>query len=277
MENYNRNLERFFSSQLSEWGTAGKNYADLADVKFREFYIGRSKVLAMHNPCRIRSCAAKVDTESVKARKCFLCKENRPVEQIEMRLSGMDGFVVLVNPFPICDPHFVIADEGHNPQDKVPDVIRKAAEFFTDYVVFYNGACAGASAPDHLHLQMVRKEAVPLLEWVDNDILHDLPFEIIHTAGDDSWEAVKSYKKADNANFFVWQDDSGKLHSVIIPRGAHRPGCYFEEGNESLLVSPGALDMGGLIVLPRPGDLEKITTEKITEIYEETGIRKKHN
>lgn len=66
--------------------------------------------------------------------------------------------------------------------------------------------------------------------------------------------------------------DSKILTSIIIPRSKHRPDCYSSSGSDSCLVSPGALDMGGLIITPRKADYEKMTIEHAMSIISECGI-----
>ncbi|MBR4922252.1 MAG: DUF4922 domain-containing protein, partial [Bacteroidaceae bacterium] len=72
-------------------------------------------------------------------------------------------------------------------------------------------------------------------------------------------------------NLLAWQEGCKNI-LVIIPRGKHRPDCYFEEGATQLMVSPGALDMAGIIVTPRKEDFEKITAEDIRNIMKEVGL-----
>ena len=72
-------------------------------------------------------------------------------------------------------------------------------------------------------------------------------------------------------NLFAWKDARLGFITVYIPRNRHRPACYSATGAQQLLVSPGALDMAGLIVTPRKEDFEKITEKDICQIYQETG------
>ena len=60
--------------------------------------------------------------------------------------------------------------------------------------------------------------------------------------------------------------------TVVIPRKKHRPDCYTAEGEENMMVSPGALDMAGLIILPRKEDFEKINAQKIDHILKEVAV-----
>lgn len=60
--------------------------------------------------------------------------------------------------------------------------------------------------------------------------------------------------------------------SIIIPRTKHRPDCFYAEGKEQCIVSPGALDMGGLIITPRKDDFMAMTAQKAEQIISECGI-----
>lgn len=59
---------------------------------------------------------------------------------------------------------------------------------------------------------------------------------------------------------------------VIFPRRKHRPACYTAEGEAQFLISPGSLDMAGLIITPRATDFERLTREKATEILKEVTL-----
>lgn len=74
-------------------------------------------------------------------------------------------------------------------------------------------------------------------------------------------------------NVFIWKPKEGaSTDALIIPRSKHRPACYFEEGEKQMLVSPGALDMAGIIVTPREKDFLQITAEDIENIIREVGL-----
>lgn len=64
-------------------------------------------------------------------------------------------------------------------------------------------------------------------------------------------------------NMFAWRNNNGLFTAAYFPRAEHRPSCYYAEGNAQILVSPGALDMGGLIVTPREEDFNKIDEETV--------------
>ena len=70
-------------------------------------------------------------------------------------------------------------------------------------------------------------------------------------------------------NIICWREAGDESRSddiitLIFPRKKHRPECYGE-----VMVSPGALDMGGLIITPREEDYLKLTPEWAAEILQE--------
>lgn len=189
-------------------------------------------------------------------------------------------------------------------------ILQKVEDYFGQgYAIFYNGAKCGASAPDHFHFQAARKKDIPFIaQW--NEIFKSAIED--DTAGMQSGDVCKAYSvngfacpikvftslsgDIDTAllfryldslpvhegepepryNMFAWRDDEGRFICAYFPREAHRPSCYFAEGEEQILVSPGALDMAGLIVTPREEDFRKINETDITRIYKEVSSWKNH-
>lgn len=189
-------------------------------------------------------------------------------------------------------------------------ILQKVEDYFGQgYAIFYNGAKCGASAPDHFHFQAARKKDIPFIaQW--NEIFKSAIEDDI--AGIQSGDVCKAYSvngfacpikvftslsgNIDTAllfnyldslpvhegepepryNMFAWRDDEGRFICAYFPREAHRPSCYFSEGEEQILVSPGALDMAGLIVTPREEDFRKINEADITRIYKEVSSWKNH-
>ena len=72
-------------------------------------------------------------------------------------------------------------------------------------------------------------------------------------------------------NIIAWRKGD-EFVSVVIPREKHRPDAYFAEGEAQMMVSPGALDMAGLIITPREEDFSKINLDKATALLRECGI-----
>ena len=63
-----------------------------------------------------------------------------------------------------------------------------------------------------------------------------------------------------------------ELVIVVFPRKKHRPDCYEAPEDEQMFISPGALDMGGLIITPRKADFEKLTFEQAAAILNEVTL-----
>ncbi len=299
--NSTSNLLDNFNRQLAAWPLARNNFEALGAVQTREFIFGDFPLILQFNPARIRSTTAKVDTASIAERKCFLCAENRPSEQVS--LEETDQWLVLANPYPIFSPHFTIVSKQHQDQDNI-DFAHMAlfAARHPGLVAFYNGSCSGASCPDHLHFQAIATSALPLCKIVEGDpgstlskegnftvyIPEFLPVNALHfitpapserpeSAGPQSvtyaerlsrWltltlpanpaEGIACMKGM--RNLLMWVDDSGRLHTILFPRSKHRPDIYHlpDGAPRQALISPGAIDMAGVVILPRREDFLKL-------------------
>ena len=189
-------------------------------------------------------------------------------------------------------------------------ILQKVEDHFgREYAIFYNGAKCGASAPDHFHFQAAKKTDIPLIaQWKEifksavkdaTVTMHNgdvctsysvngyvCPIKVFTShSGYIDIELLGKYfdsltvhngEPEPRYNMFAWRDSEGKFISAYFPREEHRPSCYFKEGDEQIFVSPGALDMAGLIVTPREEDFKKITEEDIKKIYKEVSSWKSH-
>ena len=115
---HNRSIHKFVGDQLSRWPLACDNFRALKNVRVREMNAGGLGVKLQFNPARMVSSAAKLDKADIAKRRCFLCRENRPAEQIMMKFEGRKGkkYHILVNPYPIFPDHLVIAADRHTDQ-----------------------------------------------------------------------------------------------------------------------------------------------------------------
>ena len=113
-----KNISDFISGQLSRWPLCGANYRALKNVSVKTLTVNGLQVRVQFNPARAISSAAKLDKDSIAARPCFLCRDNRPAEQSRIRFEGRKGkkYDILVNPYPIFPEHLVIALASHSPQ-----------------------------------------------------------------------------------------------------------------------------------------------------------------
>ena len=292
-------LDTFFEKQLACWPDAKERYTNLENVCLRKFDNG---LTLQYNPSRVVSTGAKVDADSVKKRECFLCAANRPSCQIAEDAFG--SFDVLVNPYPILPYHFTLPLKEHTPQllEKMyPDMLLFAKEW-QDMAVFYNGAKCGASAPDHAHLQAVRKCDIPLLsqEWCErvNDELEPLLmcggngiyktygyviplFQIRACSVGGSVELMQRLLSAmpcvdDEAeprmNVVCCYERGEGWVTTIMPRSKHRPDCYSVTGESGRMVSPGTLDMAGLVVTPLEKDFNGIDAGEAMSMLREVAL-----
>ena len=290
-------LSSFFTKQLASWNMAVENYKALDTVRVRTLENG---LKLQYNPARMVSTAAKVDKDSVAERKCFLCKENRPAEQFEENAVGV--FDVLVNPFPILPFHFTLPLKEHVQQqiNKMYVEMLHVAREWNDMALFYNGAKCGASAPDHAHLQAVKKDTIPLLDgsWdeklaqepiytsFDGEIYYVtgyvVPFFLIASTRVSTSLSLFSVLQASMPLFEAeveprmnvitcFTPEEGYV-TIVIPRAEHRPACYYAVGEEQKIVSPGTIDMAGILILPREKDFETITVEETESILAEVAL-----
>ena len=169
-----------------------------------------------------------------------------------------------------------------------------------DMALFYNGAKCGASAPDHAHLQAVRRNDVPLLDggWDD-----DLELEPVVVAGDGEiynaagyvlpFFVITSSKVSTSLRLFellqsamplcgeeeeprmnvmtYFTPDEGYV-TLVFPRSEHRPACYYADGAGQRVVSPGTLDMAGLVITPREDDFRSMTAAEVAGILREVAL-----
>lgn len=290
-------ISRFFNRQLEVWTDARHRFRDLKHVETRQF---SDQLKLQWNPARIVSTGAKIDKKTLGERPCFLCDKNRPKEQMSKQVD--EKFHLLVNPFPILPVHFTIPARKHQPQliYKNYGEMHRFISLHSDLMVFYNGPKCGASAPDHLHFQAGTNGILPLqTNWqrlsrnlTDIISLNDeekisvvrdfiVPAFVIISKSAESDEALfrRLYKampqRGDETepmmNIISWRKGE-EFISVVIPREKHRPEAYFAEGDAQFVVSPGALDMSGLIITPREEDFRKLTEEKALSLLQECGV-----
>ncbi|MDE6273084.1 MAG: DUF4922 domain-containing protein [Muribaculaceae bacterium] len=270
--------------QLGQWPLARENYEKLGLTERRQFRLGPLHGAFQCNPSRAISTGAKIDKASIAARPCFLCAANRPKEQLSEEI--LPGWEFLINPYPILPLHFTIASTDHRPQESIPLDMAGMAERLPGMTIFYNGAKAGASAPDHLHCQAVMTSELPLMNYLEDGGDPGLwPYSVEYAIITPDHEGMMNLKKmtelkgidktsgkpdADLVNAYFWIGKDGLLRIAVVLRCAHRPSCY-----PDLMVSPGAIDMAGIIVLPRKDDFDRISTQDIKQIFAETALSNK--
>ena len=291
-----KGLTDFFHNQLNQWQDVAKRFEELKGVQTREV----GSALAQFNPARLVSTGAKIDKATLAKRPCFLCEKNRPVEQIVLPFG--EGFDILVNPFPILPVHFTIPSRHHQLQAIAENYVQihRLLRAYPQLMVFYNGPKCGASAPDHLHFQAgtsgilplqrdwqrLYETSLPLLKLNDAEGIYEIKDYVCpalaivsHTEKHDVelfsrlYEALplKEDETEPMMNIVAWRNGDAFI-SVVFPREKHRPDCYSAEGEAQCLVSPGSLDMAGLMILPRQSDFERMTSERAKAVLREVSL-----
>lgn len=289
-----KQINDFIAAQIAEWPQAAGNFAALADVKVKDLDVDGMHIKVQFNPARMVSSAAKVDAASLKARKCFLCQENRP--DVQRGISWNDRYTILVNPFPIFPRHLTIPDDSHTDQlinNRIADMMKLASEL-DEYTVFYNGPRCGASAPDHMHFQAGNSDFLTIEENLEGTelkviseegdnmlaLVDSMPMKVFVIDAVSPEEGQKMFnrlyaaipvpegEKEPMMNILCYATPKG-VRLVVIPRKRHRPSFYGTEGDGCMLISPASVDMGGVFITPRPQDFDTIDADTIRRIFDE--------
>lgn len=299
-------MHDLFDRQLAAWPEAARRYRELQNIETKEIDLGGMPVRIQFNPARAVSTLARTDAAAIKARSCFLCRDNRPAQQEALPFEGCDGrrYEVLVNPFPIFPEHYTVPAVEHTPQRitvRFPDMLR-LAEAFPDMVVFYNGPESGASAPDHFHFQMGCRGFLPVETHFDRlrpvTVMRPGRASIAVTSGyipglpmitaPDRASATAAFLRVlrslpvspatgePQLNILCWRETpadggSGALFRIlVIPRKAHRPSCYFVPEDRAVHISPASVDLGGVFIVPVEEDFRRVNAQVLRDIIEET-------
>ena len=304
--NFSDAAKRLFEIQKEQWSILAAGYETLNTVKSKSFQFDGFKIKAQFNAGRMISTSAKVDPKSISERKCFLCIENLPEEQKGILYNNK--YIILCNPFPIFPTHFTITDKEHQPQriiDTFTDMLDLSKDISKYYSVIYNGPRCGASAPDHLHFQAGNKFFMPIddefhqlkneygRDIYENDNLSFFAIDdgirkFISLESLDKELVVKSFKKFYKTyselmneeqelmiNIISFYEEEFGWRVIIFLRAKHRPAVFFAEDETQMLVSPAAIDLGGVCVFPREEDFNRITKEMIADIFKEVFVDEK--
>jgi Domain of unknown function (DUF4922) len=295
---YSLAAEFLLKKQFDEWQQLKDGYESLESVKFKTFHFGSFKIKFQYNPKRIISSSAKIDSKSIKERKCFLCVENLPLEQ--KAILYKDKFLILGNPFPIFPAHLTISSVKHVSQsieDSFIDFLHASKDLAKHFTVFYNGPKCGASAPDHLHFQagtkyfmpideefhLLRNEFGKILSEDDNIAICSIDdglrkFISLESKRIDKLQSYFSkllrVLKGDNheepmINIISSYEEKAGWRVLVFLRAKHRSHHYYEQGDKNILWSPAAVDLGGVCITPLEKDFNNITKELINEVFAE--------
>jgi hypothetical protein len=293
-------VQSLFEEQLLSWPLASKNYTTLSSVISRDVRLNDYTIKIQFNPERIRSANAKIDKKSVERQVCFLCKENEPEEQKEIPFLD---YSIRINPYPIFPLHLTISDNRHLPQ-LIKERMRamlSLARNLPGFTLLYNGPESGASAPDHFHFQAGSKGFMPVEQDVHScsgkkclkkekdgyiyTITNYLRECIIFESKNEEWllkkfndliavlHPLQALKEEPMFNIITWMEADVWL-LIVFPRKQHRPRQFYETGNNHLLISPGVVDFGGVLITVRKEDFEKIDRALLSDIYAQLTLDK---
>jgi ribosomal protein S18 acetylase RimI-like enzyme len=289
--------------QRKAWLDLREGYELLKDIRERDLLCRGFSVRLQYNPGRIRSTLASVGEKNVKERPCFLCLDHLPENQ--KGILYRSDYLILCNPTPVFHSHFTVSHLDHRLQTiagHIDTFLQLMADFGSGWTVLYNGPKCGASAPDHLHFQVGPSGQIPIEKEIQGGKrlnlmteivgvllyrVRDLGREIILLEGDDPMAVGDVFKGFLNALKRVLLTDeepmmniaglheTGKWRLVIFPRRKHRPDAFFREGEARVVVSPGVIDMGGILITPFEKDFERLDGAAVESIYEEVCLEGK--
>ena len=288
------------AEQKKAWLDLRKGCDSFRDVREREVSCGGFSVRLQYNPGRIKSSLAAVGEKGANERQCFLCLDRLPEAQKGLLYRG--AYLILCNPMPIFSSHFTVSHVEHRCQaiaENIEPFLQLISAFGSGWTVFYNGPKCGASAPDHLHFQAGPSGQMPVekeireekrltrMTRIDGVLLYrvrDLGREVVTLVGDDPVAVGDAFKGFQNALKRVLLTDEQpmmniagfreerKWRLVIFPRRKHRPDAFFMEGEARIVVSPGLIDMGGVLVTPVEKDFERLDAAAVEGIYREVSL-----
>ena len=298
--------DALIEQQRATWPLLADGINALRAIETKRVPVAESEVIIQHNPKRIRSTAAAVDKTAIEKRPCFLCAENLPAEEKGLAYGAHLG--IFCNPFPVLNKHLTIVHRRHVEQTihgNFELLLELAADLGPDYFALYNGPQCGASAPDHLHFQACSREVLPIEQDLRAEITSDPAhcdvceaqprdlFELFTLAG--CGRSVIVLRGNDAQEVALWfyrivgemprpeghiepmmnvicTYEKGIYTTFLFPRAKHRPASFFAEGEARLIVSPGAIDMAGVIVTPRPEDFNRLDGAQVEAVFAEVSL-----
>jgi hypothetical protein len=203
---------------------------------------------------------------------------------------------------PILSSHFTVSHLDHRFQaidEHIGTFLELMLDLGSGWTVLYNGPKCGASAPDHLHFQAARSGQMPidkeiregkrltLVKEVDDVLLYrvnNLGREAILLEGSDPMTvegAFTGFLNALKKVLLITEEpminiagsyEGGHWRLLIFPRRKHRPDAFSREGDDRVVISPGAIDMGGLVITPVEKDFERLDVATVEGIYKEVSL-----
>lgn len=288
--NYNEEVTHLLKRQFYEWDIVRDSYNRLSTADIRKIQRYNFNLLLQYNPERLNSATANIDPKAISQRPCFLCNENQPSEQQAVIWEGK--YKIQVNPYPIFRRHLTISTVEHTEQrieGRLGDMMQIAKDL-QDYVILYNGAQCGASAPDHMHFQAGLRDDLPIcdvlprltiaiiysnyIECFGYNTSWFCPVFFIYTSNFENgekwltnlinWLPMQEGQTEPLINILCWHIE-GTWYMAVFPRSSHRPSCYGNSDGQ-FIISPAAAELGGLWPIAREEDFKKLTFQDVESI-----------
>ncbi|HEY3274992.1 MAG TPA: DUF4922 domain-containing protein [Syntrophorhabdaceae bacterium] len=287
-------------AQKASWPDYRQGCDSLDGVKVRPIPCTGFSVRVQYNPRRIKSALAKVGTKDVGARPCFLCPANLP--EAQRGILYRKDYLILCNPMPVFPCHFTVSNIKHRSQtveEHIGSFLALTADLGNRWTVLYNGPRCGASAPDHLHFQIIPSGNLPVEEEIGEEgrltsvaakdgiqvkMAKNMGREVIilegkepHALGDAFNAIVEALKAAIGESqepmmsLVSWYGE-GVFRLILFPRAKHRPASFFAEGDARIAVSPAVIEMGGVLVTPMEADFHRLDRQSVENIYNEVSL-----
>jgi hypothetical protein len=299
-------LPELYSDLLSEqkrtWADLQKGYELLKEVRIRDITCRGFSVRLQYNPGRVKSSTAGVSQDNINERKCFLCLDHLPEDQ--KGILYRENYLILCNPMPVFSSHFTVSHLNHCPQaitESIGTFLQLMADLGPGWMTLYNGPRCGASAPDHLHFQIIpsgqmpieqeilKKKRLLLMKKIEGVFFYrigNLGREVLLLEGEEMTALDHVFLKYLNGlkkvlkievepmiNMVGYCRDA-KFRLLIFPRRKHRPGLFFKPEDERRVISPGVIDMGGVLITPVEKDFKELTGSMVESIFEEVSLER---
>ena len=294
---------KLLSDQMKHWKDLREGYESLKNVRERDLSCRGFSVRLQYNPNRIKSSTANVGEKNMKGGECFLCLDHLPEGQ--KGILYRDDYLILGNPMPVFSSHFTVSHIDHRLQaidEHIGTYLQLMADLGPSWTVLYNGPKCGASAPDHLHFQAAPSGKMPIEKEIGKEkraslikqfdtvllyrlrevgrkaiVLEGVDPSAIERVLKDFLKALKKVLSTDEepminlAGFY----EAKKWRLVIFPRRKHRPDVFFKDGDARMVISPGVIDMGGLLITPVEKDFQRLDATIVESIYREVSVEAK--
>lgn len=301
---YNSAAEQLIKVQLDNWRELAEEYKRLNKVKTKIFLFDDFQIKLQYNPGRLKSTSAEVGDAAIKKRSCFLCVDNLPSQQKGIKL--LDKYILLCNPYPVFPNHFTIAAISHHRQEiksSFNELLLLGKMFSKKYSLIYNGPRCGASAPDHLHFQagtkkhmfiennfqfiikkygekVINNEEISItaindglrrfisFETKSADILSSAFVQLYNT-----YREIISEELEPMMNIICNYEKNFGWRVIVFLRSKHRPSHYYLDYDKKFMVSPAAIDLGGLCIIPVEKDFIRIDKKTLIDMFKEVSLQ----